>query len=84
MMRKTTAPDKTDLGFSTFAGAASLCKYGGLLAALQPMSRKRSLRAGLERLAQTTLSLHGVWTRKTPIFQTFAAAAFVDVKTAGF
>lgn len=59
--------DKTDLGLFLFAGAASLCTCGGLLAAVQPMSRQRTLLIGSERLIQ------GV----------FFAAWRLDTKTAG-
>ena len=45
--------DKPDLGFIPFAGAALRCACGGLLAALQSMSPKRSLLTGSEHLIQT-------------------------------
>jgi hypothetical protein len=70
--------DKTDLGFFVFVDAASLCTCGGLLAAWQPMSRKRSLLAGFERLIQIALSLHGVWPLKTRDGACFAHAAIAD------
>jgi hypothetical protein len=59
--------DKTNLGFSLFAGAASICTYGGILAAIQPMSRKRTLITDFEQLIQSA----------------FFAAWRLDTKNAG-
>ncbi len=50
-----------DLGFLTFANAASVCKCSGRFVALQPQLPKWSLPAGFGCLVQTVLSSHGVF-----------------------
>ncbi|MGB3166638.1 MAG: hypothetical protein WBA68_07685, partial [Alteraurantiacibacter sp.] len=76
----SNSADKTDLGFFLFADASSLRTCSGFLAALQPALRMRPLLAGFERLIQSALSLHGVWTRKTWTFPPFATSAPMSVQ----
>ncbi len=63
--------DSPDIRFLTFADAAYACRCGTLIAALQPMSLDRSLKASLRRRIQTDLSPQPGWTiveRTLPTF----------------
>ena len=77
--RRPELQTQPPLPFRVFADAASACRCGTLIAALQPMSPDRSFKTSLRREFQTALSLQPGRAIETRTFLPFAHATEISV-----